>query len=72
MLNVETNTWKQLVPVLHALPRQEKRNVMKFLLDELAEEEADLLTAHQDYPIWTPLRADDAAETLLKVTCRWI
>ncbi|HNC84029.1 MAG TPA: hypothetical protein PK999_13335 [Nitrospira sp.] len=65
MLNAEINTWKQLVPVLHALPRREKVKVMKFLLDELAEEESELLTAHQAYPIWTPLQADRAAETLL-------
>jgi hypothetical protein len=56
---------KLLAMELHALPRREKVKVMKFLLDELAEEESELLTAHQAYPSWTPLQADSAAETLL-------
>jgi hypothetical protein len=62
----ETTTWKQLIPSLHALPRRDKLKVMQFLLTELTDEEGvDLLTANQAYPVWTPLQADSAAETLL-------
>lgn len=68
MLHTETNTWKQLVPTLHVLSRRDKLRVMQFLLSELAEEDGvDLLTANQAYPVWTPLQADSAAETLLHV-----
>jgi len=64
----ETPTWKQMLPTLHALSRRDKLNVMQFLLTELADEEGvDLLIANQAYPIWTPLQADSAAETLLQV-----
>ncbi|MCP4698983.1 MAG: hypothetical protein GY862_19345 [Gammaproteobacteria bacterium] len=64
----EILTWEKLVPALHALPRRNKLWVMQFLLMELAEEEGlDLLTANQAYPVWTPLQADSAAETLLQM-----
>jgi len=70
MLHTQTETiaWKQLLPTLHALSRQDKLRIMQFLLSDLADEEGvDLLVANQAYPIWTPLQADSAAETLLQV-----
>jgi len=64
----ETIPWQQLLPSLHALARQDKLRIMQFMLTELAEEEGgDLLHAAQAYPVWTPLQADSAAETLLQV-----
>ncbi len=48
------------------LPRADKLRLMQFLVIDLAQEEGvSLLAADAEYPIWTPLNAFDAAETLL-------
>jgi hypothetical protein len=50
------------------LPRADKLRLMQFLVIDLAHEEgAPLLAADAEYPIWTPLDAFDAAETLLQM-----
>lgn len=40
MLHTQTETiaWKQLLPTLHALSRQDKLRIMQFLLSDLADE----------------------------------
>jgi hypothetical protein len=41
---------------------------MQFLVIDLAQEEGvPLLTADAEYPIWTPLSAFEAADTLLQM-----
>jgi hypothetical protein len=41
---------------------------MQFLVIDLAQEEGvPLLAADAEYPIWTPLNAFDAADTLLQM-----
>jgi hypothetical protein len=41
---------------------------MQFLVIDLAQEEGvPLLAADAEYPIWTPLHAFDAADTLLQM-----
>jgi hypothetical protein len=56
----------ELLPKVQALPRADKLRLMQFLVFELAREEGvPLLQPNQDYPIWTPYDAFDAAETLL-------
>jgi hypothetical protein len=50
------------------LPRADKLRLMQFLVIDLAQEEGvPLLVADAEYPIWTPLNAFEAAETLLQM-----
>jgi hypothetical protein len=56
----------ELLPKIQALPRADKLRLMQFLVSELAREEGiTLLQPNEDYPIWTPYDAFDAATTLL-------
>ncbi len=58
----------KLLPKVQALPRADKLRLMQFLVFELAREEGiTLLQPDEDYPIWTPYNACDAAATLLNV-----
>jgi hypothetical protein len=58
----------ELFPTVKMLPRADKLRLMQFLLIDLAQEEGvPLLAADAEYPIWTPLNAFDAAETLLQM-----
>lgn len=57
----------KLLPLLQELPRVDKLRVIQFLAVELAKEEGiNLLEANGQYPIWTPLHAFAAADTLLE------
>jgi hypothetical protein len=58
----------ELFPAIKMLPRADKLRLMQFLVIDLAHEEGvPLLAADAEYPIWTPLNAFDAAETLLQM-----
>ena len=55
----------ELVPSVKQLPRAEKLRLMQFLVVDLAQGEGvPLLPAESEYPIWTPLDATEAADTL--------
>jgi len=57
-----------LFPAVKMLPRADKLRLMQFLVIDLAQEEGvPLLTSDAEYPIWTPLNAFEAAETLLQM-----
>lgn len=56
-----------LIPTLRNLNRTDKLKIMQFLLLELAKEEGITLQAGAEYPVWSPLNATDAANTLLKM-----
>lgn len=58
----------ELVPVVKELERADKFRLMQFLVLELAYEEGmPLLTADAEYPIYTPLNAFEAGDTLLNL-----
>ena len=58
----------ELFPAVKILPRADKLRLMQFLVIDLAQEEGvPLLAEDAEYPIWTPLNAFDAAETLLQM-----
>ncbi|MFQ5859375.1 MAG: hypothetical protein ACE5LU_27570 [Anaerolineae bacterium] len=58
----------ELLPAVRVLSRADKLRLMHFLVVVLAqEEEVPLLAADTEYPIWTPLNAFEAAETLLQM-----
>ena len=58
----------ELFPAIRRLPRADKLRLMQFLVIDLAREEGiPLLSADAAYPMWTPLNAFDAADTLLQM-----
>jgi hypothetical protein len=58
----------ELFPAIKRLPRADKLRLMQLLVVDLAHEEGiPLLSADAEYPIWTPLHAFDAADTLLQM-----
>jgi len=58
----------ELFPDVMQLPRADKFRLMQFLVAELAREDGvSLLVSGAEYPIWTPLDAFEAAETLMQM-----
>jgi hypothetical protein len=58
----------ELFPAIKMLPRADKLRLRQFLVIDLAHEEGiPLLSADAEYPIWTPVNAFDAADTLLQM-----
>ncbi len=56
----------ELLPQVQTLPKADKLRLLQFLVSELAREEGvSLLQSDENYPIWTPYNAFDAAATLL-------
>jgi hypothetical protein len=61
-------SFAELLPAIRTLPRADKLRLMQFLVVDLAREEGvPLLEAEAEYPIWTPLNAYGAAETLMQL-----
>lgn len=58
---------QDLIPTLRSLNRAEKLQAIQMLLSEIAREEGIMLVAGTDYPVWSPIEATDAADTLLKM-----
>ena len=57
----------ELIPDIRMLGRADKLRLMQLLVVDLAQEEGiPLLSADAEYPIWTPLSAFDAGDTLLQ------
>ena len=55
----------ELIPMLQSLPREDKLEVIRFLVSDLTQQEGvDLLQSGGLYPIWTPFDAYDAARSL--------
>lgn len=57
----------ELISTLKGLSRSDKFHIMQILISELAQQEMDLIKPNQDYPVWSPYDAFEAAETMLKV-----
>ena len=60
-------SYAELLPELQRLPRADMLQVIQFLTCELTRQEGIelLLRDGASYPVWTPLEAYDAAQTLL-------
>ncbi|MBD2241667.1 hypothetical protein H6G35_34645 [Aulosira sp. FACHB-113] len=54
----------ELFPTLRNLSRAEKLQVMQFLVQELADEEALSLQPRTTYHVWSPFNSHDAAVKL--------
>ena len=58
----------ELLPTVRSLSRRDKFRLIELLAVELAHaEEATSISADQDYPLWSPDRAYDAAAVLMRV-----
>ena len=57
----------ELMPSLRDLNRADKFRAMQFLVNELAKEEATLLEAGTEYPVWSPYESYEVADALLKI-----
>ena len=56
-----------LLPTVKTLSHIDKIRLMHFLMTDLVQREGiNLIEPDKDYPIWTPLNAVEAADTLLK------
>jgi hypothetical protein len=56
-----------LLPTLRALQREEKLFIIQFLVSELSQQEGMGLLSNVPYPVWSPMHAYDAANTLLQL-----
>jgi hypothetical protein len=54
----------ELMPSVHALPRNEKFHLMQELISDLAHEEG---LPEGEYAIWSPYDSHEAAATLLQL-----
>ena len=55
----------ELYPKVKMLPRADKLRLMQFIVIDLAQEDGiPLLAADAEYPVWTPINAFEAADTL--------
>lgn len=58
-------TLAELYPTVRNLSHADKLRLMQLLVVDIAHEaNVSLLTAETSYPVWTPLHAEDAADTL--------
>ena len=58
----------ELYPKVRMLPRADKLRLMQFLVIDLAQEDGiPLLAADAEYPVWTPINAFEAADTLFQM-----
>jgi len=56
----------QLQSAIKILSRSEKFRLVQFIICELAEEESSFILKNgQEYPIWSPYNAHEAAQALL-------
>lgn len=55
----------QIMPLLRQLNRPEKLYVIQLLAAELAQDEKEWFVAGQEFPVWSPYDAFDAAQTML-------
>ena len=60
-------TLTEILPVINNLNKQEKIHLLQTIINQLAEEENNLISSHQEYPIYSPLNAFSAGDTLLKL-----
>ncbi len=58
----------EILPGVQALPRADKLRLIQLLAQELVESEEPMaLLAGEEYPVWSPYDAFEAADTLLEV-----
>jgi hypothetical protein len=56
----------ELLNTLQKLDRSDKLYIMQVLVSELAQAETDLIKPNQNYAVWSPYEAFEAADIMLK------
>ncbi len=57
----------ELLNTLRNLNRADKLYIMQVLVSELAQAETNLIQPGQEYPVWSPYNAFEAADSMLQV-----
>lgn len=60
-------TLTEILPVINNLNKQEKIYLLQTIINQLAQEENNLINSDEQYPIYSPLNAFSAGDTLLKL-----
>lgn len=55
----------EMLPALKELTHEDKVRAVQFLMTELAKEENSATLTEGTYPVWTPVGAYEAAQTLM-------
>ena len=56
----------ELIPEAKSLSRVDKLRLIQLLAEELAGDEPSVIEANQSYSVWSPDRAFDAADVMLR------
>jgi hypothetical protein len=56
----------ELIPEAKSLSRVDKLRLIQLLAEELAGDEVSGIEANQSYAVWSPERAFDAADVMLR------
>ena len=56
----------ELIPEAKSLSRVDKLRLIQLLAEELAGDESSTIEASQSYVVWSPDRAFDAADVMLR------
>ena len=56
----------ELMTTLQNLSRADKFQIVQTLIAELAQAEPELISPNQEYPVWSPHNATEAATTMLQ------
>ena len=56
----------ELIPEAKSLSRVDKLRLIQLLAEELAGDEGGVIEASQSYAVWSPDRAFDAADVMLR------
>lgn len=58
----------ELMAQIQELPKIDKLRLMQFLATELVKEEnANFFVANQEYPVWSPYNASEAANVVMNL-----
>ncbi|WP_041619964.1 hypothetical protein [Stanieria cyanosphaera] len=57
----------ELLNTLRNFNRADKLYIMQVLVSELAQAKTNLIQPDQEYPVWSPYDAFEAADTMLQV-----
>ena len=60
----------ELIPGAKSLSRVDKLRLIQVLAEELAGDEGSGIEANQSYAVWSPDRAFDAADVMLRVLAK--
>ena len=60
-------TLTEIISSIQNLNRSEKIYLLQIIVNQLAQEETNLIKPNEEYPIYSPLNAFEAGDTLFKL-----